>query len=61
MPPKPVIIIDQGPSCMIGKLFPLNALANPSEDCLGLNVVIPASARPGDNLPVLVYVFGTGN
>ena len=31
-----------------------------SEDCLFLNVFTPADAKPGDNLPVLVYIHGGG-
>jgi para-nitrobenzyl esterase len=32
-----------------------------SEDCLYLNVWVPASAKPGSKLPVLVYYYGGGN
>ncbi|KAH9926249.1 alpha/beta-hydrolase [Epithele typhae] len=28
-----------------------------SEDCLNLNVIAPASAKPGSNLPVVAYIF----
>ncbi len=31
-----------------------------SEDCLYLNIWAPASAKEGDNLPVLVYIHGGG-
>ncbi len=31
-----------------------------SEDCLHLNIWAPASAKEGDNLPVLVYIHGGG-
>ena len=34
--------------------------AGVSEDCLYLNVWIPATARAGSNLPVLVYFYGGG-
>lgn len=30
------------------------------EDCLNLNVYAPASARPGDRLPVMVWLYGGG-
>jgi para-nitrobenzyl esterase len=32
-----------------------------SEDCLYLNVWAPGTARPGANLPVIVYIYGGGN
>ncbi|KAH9929250.1 sterol esterase [Fomitopsis serialis] len=35
-------------------------LANESEDCLFINVLKPASAAPGDNLPVLFWIYGGG-
>lgn len=47
-----------GPSCMLDPKFFLNMLAHPSEDCLQLNVAVPANAKPGDNLPVIVHVLG---
>ncbi|CDO68585.1 hypothetical protein BN946_scf184996.g16 [Trametes cinnabarina] len=31
-----------------------------SEDCLNLNIYAPAGAKPGDRLPVLVYIHGGG-
>ena len=31
-----------------------------SEDCLFLNIFTPDTARPGDDLPVLVYIHGGG-
>ncbi|MFC4453541.1 carboxylesterase/lipase family protein [Deinococcus sonorensis] len=34
--------------------------AGMSEDCLYLNVWAPATAAPGANLPVLVYIYGGG-
>ncbi|PVF95225.1 alpha/beta-hydrolase [Serendipita vermifera] len=30
------------------------------EDCLNLNIWKPSSAKPGDNLPVVVYIHGGG-
>ena len=32
----------------------------PSEDCLYLNIWKPAAARPGDDLPVIVWIYGGG-
>lgn len=32
-----------------------------SEDCLYLNVWAPRAARPGANLPVIVFIYGGGN
>ncbi|EIW58851.1 carotenoid ester lipase precursor [Trametes versicolor FP-101664 SS1] len=29
-----------------------------SEDCLNLNVIVPAGTKPGDKLPVAVWIFG---
>ena len=31
-----------------------------SEDCLFLNIFVPDSAKPGDELPVLIYIHGGG-
>ncbi|KAH8101678.1 alpha/beta-hydrolase [Cristinia sonorae] len=31
-----------------------------TEDCLNVNVYAPATAKPGDKLPVLVYIHGGG-
>ena len=47
-----------GPSCIVDTRFLINFLAHPSEDCLQVNVYIPSEAKAGDNLPVLVYVYG---
>ncbi|KAI9442992.1 Alpha/Beta hydrolase protein [Lactarius indigo] len=30
------------------------------EDCLTLNVIAPANARPGSNIPVVVWIYGGG-
>ncbi len=32
----------------------------PSEDCLTLNIWTPASANPGKNLPVMLWIYGGG-
>ncbi|OBZ66769.1 Lipase 4 [Grifola frondosa] len=31
-----------------------------SEDCLNLNVLVPAGTKPNSNLPVLVWIYGGG-
>lgn len=45
-------------------IYPPNMLppltAEPSEDCLYLNVWAPPGAKPGDNLPVMFWVHGGG-
>jgi carboxylesterase type B len=47
-------------SAPIGVPFPLlNGSTWGSEDCLFLNVVKPANAKPGDKLPVLHWVIGS--
>jgi len=33
----------------------------PAEDCLYMNVWRPAGAKPGDHLPVLVWIYGGGS
>jgi para-nitrobenzyl esterase len=44
--------------------FPSDAAplgVKPAEDCLYLNVWRPAGAKPGDHLPVLVWIYGGGS
>jgi len=36
------------------------AAAGNSEDCLSVNVVKPKTAKPGDKLPVIAWIFGGG-
>lgn len=67
-PPQPVEPWDGvrqapafGPDCMQPVVEGGEAITTtPSEDCLYLNVWAPASADPGDDLPVLVWVHGGG-
>ncbi|OAX38437.1 alpha beta-hydrolase [Rhizopogon vinicolor AM-OR11-026] len=37
-----------------------NTLVPSSEDCLTVNVVAPANATPGSNLPVVIWIYGGG-
>src|SRR6476659_9918864 len=48
--------------CMQARVFGDMMFRNAgvSEDCLYLNVWMPASARPGSAMPVLVYYYGGG-
>ena len=48
--------------CMQARVFGDMNFRNPgmSEDCLYLNVWVPANAKAGQNLPVLVYYYGGG-
>ena len=44
--------------------FPSDAAplgVQPAEDCLYMNVWRPAAAKPGDHLPVLVWIYGGGS
>ncbi|KAI0819592.1 carotenoid ester lipase precursor [Trametes gibbosa] len=31
-----------------------------SEDCLNINVIVPAGTKPGDNLPIAAWIYGGG-
>lgn len=46
-------------SCMVNLRSHLNFGANPSEDCLRLNIYTPINARRGKKYPVYVHVFGS--
>ncbi|HUO12586.1 MAG TPA: carboxylesterase family protein, partial [Caulobacteraceae bacterium] len=46
-----------GPACM-QPARGFFAFAKVSEDCLTLNVWRPANAKPGDRLPVMVWIYG---
>jgi len=57
--PQPYVANDFGPACMqVG-----NSVEETygSEDCLYVNVWKPASARSGDSLPVIVFIYGGSN
>ncbi|MBD8659904.1 para-nitrobenzyl esterase [Frigoribacterium sp. PvP120] len=41
-----------------GQFVGVDATTPTDEDCLTINVVAPEGSRPGDDLPVLVYVHG---
>jgi len=60
-PPKPWTGVRQatayGPACMQMGRGGI-ALADQSEDCLYLNVWTPAGFRPGQKLPVMVWIHG---
>jgi para-nitrobenzyl esterase len=47
-----------GPACMQMGQARAGGTANQSEDCLTLNVWAPASAKPGQKLPVMVWIHG---
>lgn len=41
-----------------GQFVGIDATTPQSEDCLTVNVVAPAGSKPGDSLPVLVFIHG---
>ncbi|KAG0696787.1 Alpha/Beta hydrolase protein [Suillus ampliporus] len=47
--------------CVQGSLLHDDAGGAGSEDCLKVNVHTPRSVKPGDKLPVLVYIHGGDN
>ncbi|KAF9007485.1 Alpha/Beta hydrolase protein [Cyathus striatus] len=46
--------------CIQGSTLHGDAGGAGSEDCLKLNIYVPLGAKPGDNLPTLVYFHGGG-
>ena len=51
-----------GPRCMQPSLYDDMYFRDPgqSEDCLTLNIWTPPNAKPGDKLPVMVWIYGGG-
>jgi len=51
-----------GPHCMQGNVYGDMSFRDPggSEDCLSLNVWVPAKTSPGAKLPVMVWIYGGG-
>lgn len=43
---------------LVNTPFGQDQLLNAGEDCLTLNVIAPPDAKPGDNLPVVFWMFG---
>lgn len=43
---------------LVGTPFVQNDILDESEDCLTLNIIAPPDAQPGDNLPVVFWIFG---
>ncbi|KAI0248236.1 carotenoid ester lipase precursor [Lactifluus subvellereus] len=48
----------QSISTVVGRLY--DDITPQDEDCLTINVVKPANAKSGSNLPVVVWIFGGG-
>ena len=45
---------------VIQKALPFSSFPQSDTECLTLNITIPRNASPGDQLPVLVFVYGGG-
>lgn len=64
----PQLVVNLNSSSLLGSVagrlvntpFGQNTLLDASEDCLTLNVMAPPDASPGDNLPVMYWMFGGG-
>jgi para-nitrobenzyl esterase len=54
--PKPVAGVVTADT--FGSQCPQTGAATQSEDCLFLNIYVPSSAKPGANLPTLVFLHG---
>ncbi|KAI3399554.1 hypothetical protein diail_6576 [Diaporthe ilicicola] len=51
-------LLESVASRLVNTPFAQNNLLEASEDCLTLNVMAPPGAAPGDNLPVIFWIFG---
>lgn len=49
-----------GPACVQPNFFEAKEHGHQSEDCLTLNVWKPATAKAGERLPVMVWIYGGG-
>jgi len=54
--------VDYGPRCMQGRIYSDMIFHDngPSENCLSLNLWMPAPASAGSRLPVMVWIYGGG-
>ncbi|KAH8834060.1 carotenoid ester lipase precursor [Flagelloscypha sp. PMI_526] len=57
--PKPPGLVSTASNFLFNSIYGL-AAGKESEDCLTINVMTPAGAKPGDNLPVLVWHYPGG-
>lgn len=58
-PEQPLQATDFGPACM--QVGGMPNLTYGSEDCLYANVWKPSYAKPGEDLPVVVFIYGGSN
>lgn len=48
------------PQVTVSGLLGVGPFTRVSEDCLSLNVIAPEGSTAGDNLPVVVWIYGGG-